>query len=97
MGREVVVITRRDAEGVMLTLGRGAPVRGRVRTEEGVSLGWQSVQVMYHPREAAAGQSYMYASVKKDAEFEIPEARIDHYSISVTGMPEGFFVKRVWR
>ncbi|MFN7935775.1 MAG: carboxypeptidase-like regulatory domain-containing protein [Bryobacteraceae bacterium] len=95
MGREVVVITRRDAEGVTLTLGRGAPVRGRVRTEEGVALGWQSLLVMFHPREAAAGQSYIYASVKKDAEFEIPEAGIDHYSISVSGMPEGFFVKGV--
>lgn len=95
MGREVVVITRRDAEGVTLTLGRGAPVRGTVRTEEGLALGWQSLLVMFHPREVAASQSYTYASVKKDAVFEIPEAGIDHYSISVSGMPEGFFVKRV--
>lgn len=55
-------------------------------------MGRQSISVIFISR---AGDSYVYAQLGKDADFEVPEAGNDTYSVSVSGLPEGFFVKSV--
>ena len=85
-----------NIEGLSLTIGGGVQVTGKVRVEGETTESLAKVQVMLQP----AGGPVMFGPlpnqpVKPDGSFQMDDVGPDRYNLTVSGLPEGFYVARV--
>ena len=86
-----------NLEGVQVNIRPGASLTGRLRVEgrdqeqlAGVSVAlqaWESGGVIYGPMPMVKTQA--------DGSFQLDEVNSDRYTISVNGLPDGYYVKSV--
>jgi protocatechuate 3,4-dioxygenase beta subunit len=95
--RTAIQVGGSNVEGITLPLRGGVPVSGRVRVEGETTQSIASVQVLL--RQAEIGGFVFGPSptqqVKPDGSFQMDDVGADRYTISFTGLPEGFYVKSV--
>jgi 5-hydroxyisourate hydrolase-like protein (transthyretin family) len=86
-----------NVEGISLTIRGGVPVSGRVRVEGESAASLAQMRVTLVSAEIAGIQfgPIPNQQVKEDGSFQLEEVGSDRYMISVTGFPEGFYVKAV--
>jgi hypothetical protein len=95
VGRAVVQVGEQDVDNVVVPLGEGALVTGRVRMqgeEPGRPSPWPGLVLS-----AADGQGEepIAAQVKPDGTFRIPRIVPNRYSVQVDGLPDNVYVKSV--
>ena len=93
--RMAIQVGGSNVEGITLPIGGGVPVIGRVRVEGETTRSIASVQVLLRPAETGGFVFGPFPSqqVKPDGSFQMDDVGADRYTISFTGMPEGFYVK----
>ena len=95
--RMAIQVGGSNVEGITVPLRGGVPVSGRVRVEGETTQSIASVQVLL--RQAEIGGFVFGPSptqqVKPDGSFQMDDVGADRYTISFTGLPEGFYVKSV--
>jgi hypothetical protein len=86
-----------NVEGITLPIRGGVPVSGRVRVEGETTQSIGSVQVLLRPAETGGlvFGPLPTQQVKADGSFQMDDVGADRYTISFTGVPEGFYVKSV--
>ena len=86
-----------NIEGISLTIRGGVPVTGRVRVEGETTESLAQVHVMLQPAEAGGiiFGPMPTQQVKEDGSFQLDDVGADRYTVSVNGLPEGFYVKSV--
>ena len=95
IGRAVVHVGEQDVDNVVVPLGDGALVTGTIRMAGGdlrnLRLGRLS---RWRPADGQ-GEEPVAAQVKPDGTFRIPRIVPDQYSVQVSGLPDGVYVKSV--
>jgi hypothetical protein len=84
-----------NIEGITLPIRGGVPVSGRVRVEGETTQSIASVRVLLRPAETGGLVFGPLPSqqVKPDGSFQMDDVGADRYTVSFTGLPEGFYVK----
>jgi hypothetical protein len=83
-----------DVSGIALTLEPGGSLNGRLRAEGNTALNSVRVQLTNEPRiPIPQGFESQPAAVAVDGNFRIDNLQTGTYRVSVTGLPEGFYVK----
>ncbi len=95
--RTTIQVGSSNIEGLVLTIGGGVGVTGKVRVEGETTESLAKVQVMLQPAEAG---TVMFGplpnqAVKPDGSFQMDDVSPDRYNLTVSGLPEGFYVARV--
>ena len=86
-----------NIEGISLTIRDGVPVSGRVRVESETTENIARVRLTLQPAEVGG---MMFGPtptqlVKPDGSFLLEDVGPDRYTLSVNGLPDGFYVKSV--
>jgi protocatechuate 3,4-dioxygenase beta subunit len=86
-----------NIEGVSLTIRGGVPVSGRLRVEGENTHSLAQVRVGLQPAELGGIQFAPIPAqpVKQDGSFQLDDVGPDRYTVSVNGLPDGFFLKSV--
>jgi protocatechuate 3,4-dioxygenase beta subunit len=97
LSRVALQVGATSLEGVQVHIRTGAAITGRMRVEgrdqeqlAGVSIdlqSWESGGLMYGPMP--------FAKTQEDGSFRLEEVNSDRYRLSVTGLPDGYYVKSV--
>ena len=95
--RTTIQVGGSNVEGITLPLRGGVPVSGRVRVEGETTQRIASLQVLLRLAETGG---FVFGplptqQVKPDGSFQMDDVGADRYTISFTGLPEGFYVKSV--
>ena len=95
--RTSIQVGSSNIEGISLTVRGGVPVNGRVRVEGETTASIASVRVMLQPAEAGGMMFGPFPTqmVKEDGSFQMDDVGADRYTVSVNGLPEGFYLKSV--
>jgi hypothetical protein len=95
--RMAIQVGGANVEGITLPIRGGVPVSGRVRVEGETTQSIGSVQVLLRPAETGGlvFGPLPTQQVKADGSFQMDDVGADRYTISFTGVPEGFYVKSV--
>ncbi len=95
--RTTIQVGSSNIEGLALTIGGGVQVTGKVRVEGETTESLAKVQVMLQPAEAGAVMFGPLPNqpVKPDGSFQMEDVSPDRYNLTVSGLPEGFYVARV--
>src|ERR1035438_1030965 len=95
--RTAIQVGGANIEGITLPLRGGVAVGGRVRVEGETTQSIASVQVLLRPAETGGLVFGPLPSqqVKPDGSFQMDDVGADRYTISFSGVPEGFYVKSV--
>ena len=95
--RMAIQVGESNIEGITLPLRGGVPVSGRVRVEGETTQSIASVQVQLRPAETGGFVFGPLPSrqVKPDGSFQMDDVGADRYTISVSGLPEGSYLKSV--
>lgn len=85
-----------NLDGLNLTIQPAVTVAGRIRLpDQAAAVSLASIQVTLRSRDSASlpfgGSSS--AKVKDDGAFTIPNVNPDRYAITLSGLPEGFYLK----
>jgi protocatechuate 3,4-dioxygenase beta subunit len=86
IGRADVTVTDGDLEDVVIKVGQGAAIAGKLK---GASVGRVTLTA------AKGAQNGSAADVRADGAFEIRHILPDVYTLDVDGLPEGSYVKSV--
>ncbi len=81
-----------DLDGINLSMVSAVELRGRVQVEDDAQFRFAGVRVLFEPREdteIGTGST----SVKSDGTFVLKNVAEDVYDISLTGIPEDFYLK----
>ncbi len=91
--RQKIEVGEAKVEGVIMSLGSGATIRGRVRTASGAPpmVGRMSVHLQPSAEEGDSGRSF--SQVNKDGSFDLSGVADGAYSLVAYGLEEGWFVK----
>jgi hypothetical protein len=91
--RQPLVVGKSDLEGVRVTVAKGAPITGSVRStgREGSPAG--GLRVRLESMELATGSTF--TAEVKGGQFIFPEAPADRYKLAVTGLPPSSYVSAV--
>jgi hypothetical protein len=86
-----------NLEGISLTIRGGVPVSGHLRVEGETTQSIASVRLLLQPADLGG---LMFGpmptqQVKPDGSFQLDDVGADRYTVSLTGLPEGFYVKSV--
>src|ERR1035438_4350334 len=87
-----------NIEGISLTIRGGVPVSGQVRVEGETTQSIANVRVLLQPVEVGGsvpGGRFPIQEMKPDGSFHVADVSADRYTIVVSGVPEGFYVKSV--
>ena len=86
-----------NIEGISLTVRGGVPVSGQVRVEGETTQSIASVRLLLQPAETGGVVygPFPTQQVKPDGSFQMDDVGADRYTISLNGLPEGFYVKSV--
>jgi hypothetical protein len=96
-----------DIEGLTFTIGPGVAVTGRVQVDGETSADLSKVRVRLQPREmgmgtilgamssvlAGGGIGTDSGKLGDDLSFRLADIGADRYDLTVTGLPDGFYVK----
>jgi uncharacterized protein (DUF2141 family) len=84
-----------NIEGILLTIRGGVPVSGRVRVEGESTASMATIRVVLQPAESGGVLfgPFLTQQVKQDGSFQLEDVGADRYTVSVYGLPEGFYVK----
>jgi protocatechuate 3,4-dioxygenase beta subunit len=95
--RAAIQVGGSNIEGISLTIRGGVPVSGRVRVEGETTASIASVRVVLQPAEIGGilFGPIPTQQVKEDGSFQLDDVGADRYTVSVSGLPEGFYVTRV--
>lgn len=95
--RTAIQVGSSNVEGIALPLHGGVLVSGRVRVEGETAQSLANVQVLLRPAETGGFVFGPFPTqhVKPDGSFQMDDVGADRYTISFTGLPEGFYVKSV--
>src|ERR1039458_6888776 len=95
--RMAIQVGGANIEGITLPIRGGVPVSGRVRVEGETTQSIGSVQVLLRPAETGGlvFGPLPTQQVKPDGSFQMDDVGADRYTISFSGVPEGFYVKSV--
>jgi hypothetical protein len=80
-----------------LTIHGGVQLNGRVRVDGETSQSSAHVSVMLQPAETGGivFGPFPNQQVKEDGSFQMEDVGADRYTVSISGLPEGFYVKSV--
>ena len=95
--RTAIQVGSSNIEGISLTVRGGVPVNGRVRVEGETTASLAGLRVMLQPAEAGGivFGPFPTQQVKEDGSFQLDDVGADRYTVSVNGLPEGFYLKSV--
>jgi 5-hydroxyisourate hydrolase-like protein (transthyretin family) len=94
----IVTVANADIEGVLLTLARGSAIPGRFRIEPNVgsaSVKWEFLRAWLNSPTMGMLNSVesLPQPTAADGTFRVPNLLPGEYSLSVVGLPPGFYVK----
>jgi protocatechuate 3,4-dioxygenase beta subunit len=92
--RQQVQVSDRDLEDVALSLEPGLTIAGRVRSEENAPLP-VSLRVSLTPTRALMVGGVPPAEVKDNGTFELQGVLPEKYTISISSLPDGMYVKEI--
>ncbi len=86
-----------NIDNISITIQPPVTVTGRVRADGGTDVPLANIRVMLRPRDAGAQRfgGPPSARVRDDGSFSIANVSADQYRVSVSGLPDGFYVKSV--
>jgi hypothetical protein len=95
--RTPIQVGNSNIEGISLTVRGGVPLSGRVRVEGETSASIAGIRVMLQPAEVGGivFGPFPTQQVKEDGSFLLDDVGADRYTVSVNGLPEGFYLKSV--
>jgi protocatechuate 3,4-dioxygenase beta subunit len=95
--RTAIQVGSSNVEGVSLVIRGGVPVSGRVRVEGETTASIAQVRVVVQPAEVGGivFGSIPAQQVKPDGSFQLEDVGPDRYTVSINGLPEGFYLKSV--
>jgi len=96
--RMPVEVGNNPVENLSLTINPALDLSGVVRLDGQVTASVSSVQLTLRPRDPAGlmlGSSYPSAKVKDDGSFSLSSVNPDNYSVTFSGLPDGFYVKAI--
>ncbi len=91
--RQKLEVGEAKVEGIVLSLGGGATIHGRVRTASGAPPLAGRMMVHLLPSAEEGDSISPYAEVSKDGSFEINSVADGGYALTVYGLEQGWFVK----
>jgi hypothetical protein len=93
--RTAIQVGGSNLEGILLTIRGGVVVSGRVRVEGESTQGIAQVRLTLQPAEAGGVVfgPMPTQQVKEDGSFQMDDVGSDRYTVSLNGLPEGFYVK----
>ncbi|HMD32197.1 MAG TPA: carboxypeptidase-like regulatory domain-containing protein [Candidatus Acidoferrales bacterium] len=86
-------VANKDAEGVVVVISRGTPVRGRVSMEGAGTLDVTRMSVLLLPADDQLGQGFRSGHVKADGTFEVDDVSEGNYRVLVGGPRSGPYTK----
>lgn len=92
-----VEVGNNNIENLSITINPAMSLTGRVRLDGQTPTDISNVQVTLRPRDAN-GPMYgpnVTARLKEDGSFSLANVNPDHYSVTLSGLPDGFYVKAV--
>jgi protocatechuate 3,4-dioxygenase beta subunit len=95
--RTPIQVGSSNLEGIIITIRGGVPVSGQVRVEGETTKSIAAVRVSLQPAEFVGIQFVALPAqqVKQDGTFQWDDVGADRYTVSVNGLPEGFYLKSV--
>jgi protocatechuate 3,4-dioxygenase beta subunit len=93
--RTSIQVGASNIEGISLVIHGGVPVSGRVRVDGETTQSIARVQVLLRPAEIGGIVTGPFPTqqVKPDGNFQMDDVNAYGYTVSVSGLPEGFYVK----
>jgi hypothetical protein len=84
-------------EGLTLVVRPGVPIAGTLKVDGGLPANLERVRVSMSLDDVSGVQFAPppAAQLKADGSFQLEEATADHYTLAVTNLPDGFFVKSI--
>jgi hypothetical protein len=95
--RTPIQVGSSNIEGLSLTIRGGVTVSGKVRVEGESTASVATMRLVLQPAESG-GMLFGPAptqQVKEDGSFQLEDVGADRYTVSLYGLPEGFYVKSV--
>jgi len=93
--RQKVEVAEAKIEGVVLSLGSGATIHGRVRTATGAPAPLGRMWVHLQPGAEEGDSGSAFAEVSNDGSFELGGVADGGYALAANGLDKGWFVKSV--
>lgn len=87
-----VEVAGENISGLALRLRGGVSIVGRVNVPTGSSVNFQGVHVWLNSSDDS-DNAFGAADVKQDGQFKVDELRTATYSLSVTSLPDGWYLK----
>jgi protocatechuate 3,4-dioxygenase beta subunit len=95
--RTAIQVGSSNIEGISLAIRGGVPVSGQVRVEGETTESIARLRVLLQPAEIGGVLfgPFPNQQVKPDGSFQMDDVGADRYTVSLNGLPEGFYVKSV--
>ena len=98
MTKMPVEVGNSDVENLSITISPALSLSGAVRLDGQAVANISTVQVNLRPRDPVTmmtGGPSPTTKVKEDGTFSLANVNADNYYVTVTGLPDGFYVKSV--
>jgi len=84
-------------EGLSLVIRPGVPVAGKLKVEGDLPANLERVRISLAPEEMGGVQfaPLPASQLKSDGSFQFEDVGADRYTVGVTNLPDGFFVKAI--
>ena len=93
--RVPVDVGNTNVEGLNVTITPGIPLTGNVLVESDTPQDLTDTRVLLRPRDTAVFFSMGNAIVRADGTFKVDDISPDQYTLTLFGLPDGFYVKTV--
>ena len=94
--RQALEVGVNNVENVIVTISPGVELRGEVRAEEPGTLNLTTVRVALRPSDSGPMFGGMPGgTVSESGRFTLSNVQPDRYTVTVTGLPDGFYVQSI--
>jgi hypothetical protein len=93
--RQTVMVTEEGVEGVVLSLAARSTVSGTIRIDGGAEVNLTGTTVYLEPRNDMTASESVSGRVEAGGAFTINNGAPDAYSVAISGMPDGCYLKAV--
>jgi len=95
--KSAVQVGSSPVEGISLAVRPGVPVAGKVKVDGDLPANLERVRISMAPDEMGGVQfaPVPASQLKADGSFQFDEVGSDRYTVGVTNLPDGFFVKTI--
>ena len=90
-----VEVGNSNIEGLQLSLTPGAEIKGTLKVEDNADIKGEQVSIALQSKEFDMFGGYVNGTVKDDGTFVVRGVSQESYTLSVWGMPAGFYLKSV--